>query len=125
MALVARVLFGLLAWEAAHVLPPGSPGFDSAMLRNGLLLLLGLALVAAAGWLVAARTVRPIAELTEAIERIGHGEQVRLEIDRGEILGRMQRGVNEASQALARARNRMESELGRTAVELADKNARL
>ena len=125
MALVALVLFGLLAWEAAHVLPPGSPGFVSAMLRNGVLLLLGLALVAAAGWLVAARTVRPIAELTEAIERIGRGEQVQLEVDRGEILGRLQRGVNEASQALARARNRMESELGRTAVELADKNARL
>ncbi len=125
MALVALVLFGLLAWETARLLPPGNPGFAAAMLRNGLLLLLGLALVAASGWLVAARTVRPITELTEAIERIGRGEQVRLEVDRGEILGRMQRGVNEASQALARSRNRMESELGRTAVELADKNARL
>ena len=125
MALVTLVLFGLLAWETARLLPPGSPGFVAAMWRNGVLLLAGLALATASGWLIASRTVRPIAELTEAIERIGHGEQVRLEIDRGEILGRMQRGVNEASQALARARNRMESELGRTAVELADKNARL
>ena len=125
MALVALLLFGLLAWETARLLPPGSPGFVAAMWRNGILLLAGLALATASGWLIASRTVKPIAELTEAIERIGHGEQVRLEIDRGEILGRMQRGVNEASQALARARNRMESELGRTAVELADKNARL
>ncbi len=125
MALVALVLFGLLAWETARLLPPGSPGFAAAMLRNGLFLLAGLVLVTASGWLVASRAVKPIAELTEAIERIGHGGQVRLQIDRGEILGRLQRGVNEASQALARSRNRMESELGRTAVELADKNARL
>ena len=125
MALVALLLFGLLAWETARLLPPGSAGFVAAMWRIGGLLLVGLALVTASGWLVAARAVHPIAELTEAIERIGHGEQVRLQIDRGEILGRLQRGVNEASQALARSRNRMESELGRTAVELADKNAKL
>ncbi|RZA18099.1 MAG: hybrid sensor histidine kinase/response regulator [Lysobacteraceae bacterium] len=125
MALVAVVLFGLLAWETARLLPPGDPAFAASMVRNGVLLLLGLALVTASGWWVAARTVHPIAELTEAIERIGRGEHVHLGIDRGEILGRLQRGVNEASQALSRSRNRMESELGRTAVELADKNAKL
>ena len=125
MALVVVLLFGLLAWETLRALPPGSPAPVAALLRNGALLLLGLGLVAGSGWLVASRAVRPIAELTEAIERIGRGEQGRLEIDRGEMLGRLQRGVNEASQALARSRNRMESELGRTAVELADRNARL
>jgi signal transduction histidine kinase len=125
MALVALVLFGLLAWDATRLFPPGSQALATALWRSGLLLLAGLALVALAGWRVAARAARPIAELTEAIERIGHGGQARLEIDRGEMLGRLQRGVNEASQALARSRNRMESELGRTAVELADKNARL
>ena len=125
MTLVALVLFGVLGWETARISPPGGPGFAAAMLRNGLLLLASLVLVTASGWLVAARAVKPIAELTEAIEHIGRGEQVRLRIDRGEILGRLQRGVNDASQALARSRNRMESELGRTAVELADKNAKL
>ena len=125
MAAVTLVLFALLAWEAMRVFPPGSTGFATALLRNGTLLLAALALVVASGWLVASRAVRPIAELTEAIERIGRGEAVRLQIDRGEILGRLQRGVNEASQALARSRNRMESELGRTAVELSDKNAKL
>ncbi|HWS77371.1 MAG TPA: HAMP domain-containing sensor histidine kinase, partial [Thermomonas sp.] len=125
MAAVTLLLFGLLAWEALQTHPDGGAGLVSALLRNGGLLLLGLALVTASGWMVAARALGPIAELTEAIERIGHGEQVRLQIDRGEILGRLQRGVNEASQALARSRNRMESELGRTTVELADKNAKL
>ena len=125
MALVALLLFVLLGWEASRLLPAGSPALSATLLRHGLLLLAGLLVVAASGWLVAVRTLRPITELTEAIERIGRGEQVRLQIDRGEILGRLQRGVNEASQALARSRNRMESELGRTAVELADKNARL
>lgn len=125
MAVVTLVLFALLAWESMRVFPPGSNGLAAALLHNGGLLLAGLALVGASGWLVASRAVRPIAELTEAIERIGRGEQVRLQIDRGEIIGRLQRGVNEASQALARSRNRMESELGRTAVELSDKNAKL
>src|SRR5690606_6933587 len=115
MAAVALLLFGLLAWEAMRTYPPGSHALSMALLRIGGLLLAGLVLVTVSGWLVASRAVEPI----------GHGEQVRLEIDRGEMLGRLQRGVNEASQALARARNRMESELGRTAVELADRNARL
>ena len=125
MALVALVLFGLLAWEAVRLYPPGGPALAAALLRIGLSLLAGVALVTVSGWLVASRAVRPIAELTEAIEHIGRGEQVQLRIGRGEILGRLQRGVNEASHALARSRNRMESELGRTAVELADKNAKL
>jgi len=124
MAVVTLILFGLLAWDivrgAAAEMPVGT-----VLLRNAVFLLVGLALVVVSGWLVAARAVRPIAQLTEAIERIGHGEQVRLDVDRGELLGRLQRGVNDASQALARTRNRMESELGRTAVELADRNARL
>ncbi|QIL20887.1 hybrid sensor histidine kinase/response regulator [Thermomonas sp. HDW16] len=125
MALTALALFGLLAWETIRLFPSGSPELSGTLLRNAALLLVALLIVSASGWLIASRAIKPIAELTEAIERIGHGEQARLEIDRGEILGRLQRGVNEASQALARSRNRMQSELGRTSVELADKNARL
>lgn len=125
MAAVTVALFALLAWEAMHVFPPGSHALAATLLRNGALLLAGLALVGGSGWLVAARTARPIAELSEAIERIGRGERVRLQIDPGEIVGRLQRGINEASQALARSRKRMETELGRTAVELTDKNAKL
>ena len=63
MALVALVLFGLLAWETARSLPPGSDAFAVAMLRNGLLLLAGLALVTASGWLVASRAVQPVGRL--------------------------------------------------------------
>jgi signal transduction histidine kinase/FixJ family two-component response regulator len=125
MLLVSLALFYLLAYDAGTLYPASSPLHAAALWRNGILLLLGLAVVAVSGWWTATRAIRPITELTHAIERIGEGEEVRLDVERSEILGRLQRGVNEASQALARSRNRMESELGRTSVELADKNARL
>jgi signal transduction histidine kinase len=125
MVLVSVALFCMLAFDVGKVYPASSPQLAEVLWRNGLLLLVGLAMVMVSGWLIAKRAIKPITELTHAIERIGEGEEVRLEVDRGEILGRLQRGVNEASQALARSRNRMESELGRTSVELADKNARL
>jgi len=125
MALVTLVLFALLGHEYVRIHAQSPDQLASALWRTGLLLLGGLALVVVSGWVIAARALGPIAELTEAIELIGRGEQVRLRIDRGEILGRLQHGVNEASLALARSRNRMESELGRTSVELADRNARL
>ncbi len=125
MLLVCLALFCLLTYDASTQYPGSSPQLATALWRNGILLLAGLAAVAISGWWIAMRAIKPITELTHAIERIGEGEEVRLEVERGEILGRLQRGVNEASQALARSRNRMESELGRTSVELADKNARL
>ncbi|MEO5837040.1 MAG: hybrid sensor histidine kinase/response regulator [Thermomonas sp.] len=125
MTLVCLVLFGMLAYDASRLYPASSPQLVAALGRNGVLMLIGLAVSVASGWLIAKRAIRPITELTHAIERIGEGDEVRLHVERGEILGRLQRGVNEASQALARSRNRMESELGRTSVELADKNARL
>ena len=125
MLLVSLALFCLLAYDAGKLYPASSPQHAAALWRNGILLLLGLALVVVSGWWTATRAIRPVTELTHAIERIGEGEEVRLDVERSEILGRLQRGVNDASQALARSRNRMESELGRTSVELADKNARL
>ena len=125
MLLVCLALFSLLAYDASQLYPASSPALAGALWRSGILLLIGLAVVAVSGCWIATRALRPITELTHAIERIGEGEEVRLEVERGEILGRLQRGVNEASQALARSRNRMESELGRTSVELTDKNARL
>jgi signal transduction histidine kinase/ActR/RegA family two-component response regulator len=125
MLLASLALFCLLAYDASRLYPASGPQLSAALWRNAFLLLVGLAVVVLSGWWIAMQTIRPITELTHAIERIGEGEEVRLEVERGEILGRLQRGVNEASQALARSRNRMESELGRTSVELADKNARL
>lgn len=125
MLLVSVGLFCLMAYDATKVYPASSPELSATLWRNAILLLLGLAGVALSGWWIASKAIRPITELTHAIERIGEGEEVRLDVERGELLGRLQRGVNEASQALARSRNRMESELGRTSVELTDKNARL
>ena len=125
MLLVMIALFCLLAYDATQLFPASSPQLATALWRNGILLLVGLTLVVVSGCAISSRAIKPITELTHAIERIGEGEEVRLEVERGEIVGRLQRGVNEASQALARSRNRMESELGRTSVELVDKNARL
>ena len=125
MGLVVLLLFGLLAYEACLDDPAGSPERSAALWRIAGFLFAGLLLVAASGLVIAHRAARPIMQQTEAIERLGRGEQVRLDVDEGPLLGRLQRGVNDASQALARSRNRMESALGRTMVELADKNARL
>ena len=125
MLLVTLVLFALLGYDYTRIHAQAPDQLAAALWRTGLLLATGLALVLVSAWLIAVRALDPIAELTEAIELIGRGDQARLQIDRGEILGRLQRGVNEASLALARSRNRMESELGRTSVELADKNAKL
>ena len=125
MLLVSLALFGLLAYEANKLYTTSSPHLASAMWRGGALLLVSLAVAGICGWWIARRAIGPITELTHAIERIGRGEEVELRVERGGILGRLQRGVNEASQALARSRNQMESELGRTSVELAEKNAKL
>ena len=125
MLLVSLALFGLLAYDANKLYAASSPELAAALLRCGGLLLFGLTVVVVSGWWLARRVIQPITELTHAIERIGEGEEVQLDVERGEILGRLQRGVNQASQALARSRNQMESELGRTTVELAEKNARL
>ncbi|RZA13095.1 MAG: HAMP domain-containing histidine kinase, partial [Lysobacteraceae bacterium] len=125
LALAVATAFCLLAYAASQAIP-GAGGLRAGVLwQAGLLLLAALALVIAGGWGIARRVTRPIGLLTEAVERLGRGEQVRLDVMPGEVLGRLQRGVNEASQALSQSRNRMQSELGRTSVELADRNARL
>ena len=124
LALAVLAAFGLLAWSVPW--PQAGNGKEAAALwQGGLLMLAALSVVVAVGWGIAARLVRPISELTDAIERLGRGERVRLHVGGDRILGRLQRGVNEASQELERARNRMQSELGRTSIELADRNARL
>ena len=125
LSLAVAVAFCLLAYAARLALPDDGAAFQSILWRIGALLLLALAVVAAIGWGIAVRASRPVMTLTDAIEGLGRGEQVRLEVDDDALLGRLQRGVNDASQALADARNRMQSELGRTAIELADKNTRL
>ncbi len=125
LSLAVAVAFCLLAYAAKLALPNDGAALVSILWRIGALLLLALAVVAAIGWSIAAGASRPVMTLTDAIESLGRGEQVRLQVDNDALLGRLQRGVNDASQALADARNRMQSELGRTAIELADKNTRL
>ncbi|MFT4178618.1 MAG: hybrid sensor histidine kinase/response regulator [Thermomonas sp.] len=125
LLLAVSIAFGLLLFAATRLHPQGIAGMSGTLWQAGLLLVAALALTAALGWRIAMRLVRPISELTAAVECLGRGEQVHLDVLPGEVLGRLQRGVNEASQALADAHNRMHSELGRTSIELADKNAKL
>ena len=121
LALATVVEFALLAYAAW---PEGAPPL--ALWRGGLLLLAALAWVVALSWGIAVRVAKPLAELTEAVERLGRGERVQLHpLPQGGAIARLQAGINQASQALASARNRMQSELGRTSIELADKHAKL
>lgn len=115
--------FALLAHAAT--LAPANTDTPLALWQGGLLLVAALLLVASAGWGIARRVLDPIAALTVAVEHLGKGEPVQLEVTQAGVLGRLQLGVNEASRTLEAAHNRMQSELGRTTVELADKNARL
>ena len=117
--------FCLLAYAATQLASSDSASMSGALWQGGFLLAASLALVAATGWGIAVRYSRPMSELAEAVERLGRGEPVSLQVSEREALGRLQQGVNEASRTLTDARNRMQSELGRTAVELADKNAKL
>jgi len=125
LSLAVTLAFCLLAYAASLALPGDDAALFPILWRIAVLLLLALAVVAAIGWSIAVRASRPVMALTDAIEGLGRGEQVRMQVEEDALLGRLQRGVNDASQALADARNRMQSELGRTAIELADKNTRL
>ncbi len=121
LALATVIAFALLAYAAW---PEGAPPL--ALWRGGLLLLAALAWVVALSWGIAVRVAKPLAELTEAVERLGRGERVFLQpVSQGGAIARLQIGINQASQTLASARNRMQSELGRTSIELADKHAKL
>ena len=120
------VAFGLLFLAATGV--PNLLASDGGVVvlwTCGALMVAALALVLAISWAVAQRIVRPLDELSVAIEQLGHGETVQLQPQGGGALARLQQGVNEASRQLSQTRNRMQTELGRTSVELADKNARL
>ncbi len=109
LALAVTVAFCLLAYAAKLALPNDGAALLSILWRIGALLVLALTVVAAIGWSIAVRASRPVMTLTDAIECLGRGEQVRLQVDDDALLGRLQRGVNDASQALADARNRMQS----------------
>lgn len=120
----AFCMLAFAAWQLGVVRP--SAGFAEALWPAGLLMLAALALVVAGSWGIAMRFVRPILELTEAVERLGRGETVHLHHDQpSSALGRLRKGINEASNTLASSRNRMQSELGRTSIELAEKNLKL
>lgn len=127
LVIATAVAFALLVYAAWPLLAsPAAAVIGFALWRSGLLMLAALALVVAVSWGIAMRVVRPLSELTDAVEQLGRGERVRLQpTANGGAIARLQHGINQASQTLANAHNRMQSELGRTSIELADKNAKL
>ena len=127
LTLAVSIAFCLLvygAWQLSH--GPLASGMGPALWLSGLLLVGALALVVALSWDIAIQVLRPLDELGVAMDRLGRGEAVHVHpVKREGAIRRLQLGVNQASKLLASARNRMQSELGRASIELADKNAKL
>lgn len=122
--LVAFCLLAYGAWQLSRA--PMASGLLPALWISGLLMLGALALVIALSLDIAVQVLRPLDELGMAMERLGRGEPVHVHLLRREgAIRRLQQGVNQASSLLSSARNRMQSELGRASIELADKNAKL
>ena len=115
-ALAVLAAFGLLAWA---LLPPGA--LAAPPWKVAVLAVLAVVLAAGVVWGIAQHRRQTIDALADAVERLGRGERVHGAVARDGPLGRLQRGVNAASQA----RDRMQGELERARAELADSNARL
>ena len=121
---IAFCLLAYGAWQLSH--GPLASGLVLALWLSGLLMLGALGLVVALSWDIAVQVLRPLDELGVAMDKLGRGEPVHVHPLRREgAIRRLQLGVNQASKLLASARNRMQSELGRASIELADKNAKL
>ena len=127
LVLAALLAFGLLALAAL----PLDTQLPAAQLRAALwqaagLLLLAVVVVLVISWGIAQRFRTSIHALTLAVQRLGKGEPVQLALDgRDNPLWKLQYAIQEASKSVALAHNRMQSALGRTSIELAEKNATL
>lgn len=99
---------------------------DTALWGASLVMLIALGFAIKSSWEIAVQVVRPLADITRAVEQLGQGAAVELQAGHEDrAIDRLQRGINQASEQLTATRNRMQSELGRTTIELADKNAKL
>lgn len=118
---IAYIPLAVIAWQFSNV-----PHLQAAVLGASLLMLAAFVFALASSWSIAIQVAHPLAEITEAIEHLGHGEFIKLRAgNEDRLIDRLQRGINQASEQLAATRNRMQSELGRTTIELADKNTKL
>lgn len=117
-------LLALAAWQLWNADPSGA--LTAAMWHAGALMLATLLLILGISWGIAMSVMHPLAELTDAVERMGRGESVRLTPrNLRSAIGRLQHGVNTASDTLSRSHGRLLEELRDTATELAAKNRKL
>ncbi|MDM0044915.1 hybrid sensor histidine kinase/response regulator [Variovorax dokdonensis] len=97
-----------------------------AIFFNVLLVLAAIvAGVGLAGWWAARRISAPIQALGEAVDRLGAGEDARVQVAGTSEVRRLQRGFNQAAEALAESRRLLQSRIGEATAELARKNQQL
>jgi signal transduction histidine kinase len=97
----------------------------SVWLNVVLVLAASLVGVGLAGWWAARRISAPIQALGEAVDRLGAGEDVQVEVAGSAEVRRLQHGFNEAARALSESRALLESRIAKATAELASKNQQL
>ena len=127
LTMAALLAFGLLVLAALALnsqLPVAQ--LRAVLWQAGGLLLLAVLVVLVISWGIARRFRASIHFLTLAVQRLGRGEPIQLTLDsRNNPLWKLQYAIQEASKSVAQVHNRMQSALGRTSIELAEKNAKL
>ncbi|MES2529851.1 MAG: hybrid sensor histidine kinase/response regulator [Pseudomonadota bacterium] len=81
--------------------------------------------VGLAGWWAARRISAPIRALGDAVDRLGAGEEARVDVEGTTEVRRLQRGFNHAATALAESRRLLESRIADATAELGSKNRQL
>lgn len=123
--LVAYAPIETLGW-AVLVEQPLSEAFAplyTALLRTGLLLLMGLALSALASFVLARRMVKPIRALQDGADRIGAGElDQRIEVGTGDELEDLATQFNRMAQQLRESYAGLEQKVAERTHQLAQAN---
>ena len=98
---------------------------QSVWLNVALVLSASLIGVGLAGWWAARRISAPIGALGEAMDQLGAGRDVRVDLSGAAEVRRLQKGFNEAAGALAESRRMLQSRIADATAELGRKNRQL
>ncbi len=98
---------------------------QSVWVNVALVLSASLIGVGLAGWWAARRISAPIGALGEAMDRLGAGRDVRVELSGTAEVRRLQAGFNQAASALAESRRLLQSRIADATAELGRKNLQL
>ena len=98
---------------------------QSVWLNVALVLSASLIGVGLAGWWAARRISAPIGALGEAMDRLGAGRDVRVDLSGTAEVRRLQSGFNQAAGALAESRRLLQSRIADATAELGRKNLQL